>query len=78
MTFTHKDLPMVLRETELLTLNDGTQLRYESNGGAHDVFVNDEWSARASLFQGMAHDMETNSGLVRLTSEPDGLRVELK
>ncbi|MCG8529659.1 MAG: hypothetical protein MI749_03220 [Desulfovibrionales bacterium] len=78
MMFTHKDLPMVLRETELLTLNDGTQLRFESNGGAHEIFVNDEWSSRASLFQGMSHDLETGVGPVRMTSEPDGVRVELK
>ncbi|MCT4536254.1 hypothetical protein [Halodesulfovibrio sp.] len=78
MTFTCKDLPLVLRETELLTLDDGTQVRFESNGGACDVFVNDEWTSRASLFQGMAHDLEATDQHVKLISEPDGLRVELK
>ncbi|OBQ45816.1 hypothetical protein [Halodesulfovibrio spirochaetisodalis] len=78
MTFTHKDLPMVLRETELLTLEDGTQVRFESNGGAHDIFINDEWTSRASLFQGMAHDLNASEQHVTLISEPDGVRVELK
>ena len=76
--FTYKDLPMVLRETELLTLSDGTELRFESNGGAQDVFVNDEWTSRASLFQGMSHDIETTSGEFRITAEPEGMRVEPK
>ncbi|MEZ0576012.1 hypothetical protein [Halodesulfovibrio aestuarii] len=78
MTFTYKDLPLVLRETELLTLKDGTQLRFESNGGAQEVFVNDEWTSRASLFQGMDHELKTTEEQVYLMSEPDGLRVELK
>lgn len=78
MTFTYKDLPVVLRETELLTLKDGTQLRFEANGGAQEVFVNDEWTSRASLFQGMDHELNTTEEQVHLISEPDGLRVELK
>lgn len=78
MTFTYKDLPVVLRETELLTLKDGTQLRFESNGGALEVFVNDEWTARASLFQGMNYNLIISDEQIHLISEPDGLRVELK
>ena len=78
MTFTYKDLPVVLRETEMVTLKDGTQLRFEANGGAQEVFVNDEWTSRASLFQGMDHDLNLPGDQVHLISEPDGLRVELK
>ncbi|SIN68851.1 hypothetical protein [Halodesulfovibrio marinisediminis] len=78
MTFTYKDLPVVLRETELLTLKDGTQLRFESNGGAQEVFVNDEWTSRASLFQGMDHLLTVSDEQIHIISEADGLRVELK
>ncbi|WP_290919501.1 hypothetical protein [Halodesulfovibrio sp.] len=78
MTFTYKDLPVVLHETELLTLKDGTQLRFESNGGAQEVFLNDDWTSCASLFQGMDHNLNAGGEQIHLISEPDGLRVELK
>ncbi len=50
MEYRECDLPVTLRETETLTLDDGTIIRFEENGGARDVMINDEWSPRVTLF----------------------------
>jgi len=51
-------------------------VRYEESGGARDVFVNDEWSVRATLFPGSDYCLETGGCTYMLTATDDGLRVE--
>ncbi|ABB39112.2 hypothetical protein Dde_2315 [Oleidesulfovibrio alaskensis G20] len=69
-------LPLLLIEGELARLAGDTQLRYEENGGAKDIFVNDEWSARASLFPGMDWELECGGCTYGVIAEEAGLRVE--
>lgn len=76
MEYTERDLPLSLNEAEVVVLADGTQVRFEESGGARDVFVNDEWSARAQLFPSAEYLLETSSGNYLLTAEEATLRVE--
>ncbi|MDR3045885.1 MAG: hypothetical protein LBU75_16740 [Desulfovibrio sp.] len=76
MSHTEADLPAVIHETEFVILADGTQVRYEESGGARDVFVNDEWTARSTLFPGSDYCLETGGCTYLLTATDDGLKVE--
>ncbi|MFV0421230.1 hypothetical protein [Oleidesulfovibrio sp.] len=76
MLYTEKDLPLILKESELVQLSEETQVRYEENGGAKDVFINDEWAARTSLFDGMDWQLDCAGCCYNLTAKEDGLHVE--
>lgn len=76
MAYTEVDLPVALCETEIITLSDGTQVRFEESGGARDVFINDEWSARAQLFPGAEYVLETADGKYLLVADETLLRIE--
>lgn len=76
MSHTEADLPAVIHEAEFVILADGTQVRYEESGGARDVFVNDEWTARATLFPGSDYSFDAGGATYLLTATDDGLRVE--
>jgi hypothetical protein len=76
MSHTEADLPAVIHEAEFVILADGTQVRYEESGGARDIFVNDEWTARATLFPGSDYCLETGGCTYLLTATDDGLNVE--
>ncbi|ABM28017.1 hypothetical protein [Nitratidesulfovibrio vulgaris] len=76
MEYTERDLPLSLNEAEVVVLSDGTQVRFEESGGARDVFINDEWSARAQLFPGAEYLLETPSGNYLLTAGESTLEVK--
>lgn len=50
MDYTAKDLPLRLHHGEMLTLPAGTLIRFESNGEAKDIMLNDDWSPAITLF----------------------------
>lgn len=75
MDYTENDLPVTLAEAEMVTLADGTQVRFEESGGARDVFVGDEWTARATLFPGSTYVLEVSGGQYTLEAEATTLRV---
>jgi hypothetical protein len=75
MDYTEADLPVTLKETEVVTLADGTAVRFEENGGARDVMVNDEWSPRCTLFPGCDHMLEAGGKTYRLLAGNDDLSV---
>ena len=50
MQYSEKDLPVRLHDGEMLVLDDGTELRWESNGEAKAVFVGDSFEAAMELF----------------------------
>ena len=50
MEYTEKDLPLKLHHGEFLTLADGTVVRFESNGEAKDIMINDSWTPAITLF----------------------------
>ncbi len=78
MEYNERDLPVSIREAEMVTLQPGTVVRFEESGGARDVFVDDEWSSRVSLFPGMTYELECEGCTYMLSAEEAGLRVERK
>jgi len=44
------DLPVQLHPDDLLRLDDGTSVRWESSGEAKDIMLNDDFNAAAQLY----------------------------
>lgn len=75
--FTESDLPTDVHHGEMITLADGTTIRFESNGEAKDVMVNDSFGAVCTLFPGNDFTVETSQGNYKLTCDfGDSMRVE--
>lgn len=52
MRHTEKELPVRIHDGELLVLDDGNELRWESNGEAKAVFLGSSFEAELELFPG--------------------------
>jgi hypothetical protein len=77
MNYTEVDLPVTLHHGELLTFADGSELRWESNGEAKVVFVNDGFTPLAEIFPGNELDFEAGGNHFRLSAKfEDDLIVE--
>lgn len=50
--FTQDNLPVRLHTDDLLRLDDGTTIRYETSGEAKDIMLNDDFNAACQLFPG--------------------------
>lgn len=76
MDYHEKDLPVTIGETEVVYLDDGTSVRFEENGGARDVMINDEWTPRCSLFPSCDYALETGGKTYRLVAGEYDLKIE--
>ena len=75
--FTESDLPVDVHHGEMLTTEDGTTIRFESNGEAKNIMVNDGFEAACTLFPGNDFVVETSKGNYKLTCEfGDAMHVE--
>ena len=52
MQYSEKDLPVRLHDGEMLVLDDGSELRWESNGEAKAVFIGSGFEPNMELFPG--------------------------
>lgn len=68
MEFTETDLPVTLHHGELLTLADGTTVRFESNGEAKDVMINDSFQPAVTLFPANDFIHETSGNKYKMTA----------
>ncbi|MFA6336312.1 MAG: hypothetical protein WCX48_12330 [Bacteroidales bacterium] len=50
--YTQKDLPVRVHPDDLVRLDDGTTIRYETSGEAKDIMLNDDFNAACQLFPG--------------------------
>lgn len=76
-SFTEADLPVDVHHGEIVTLADGTTVRFESNGEAKDVMVNDSFAPAVTLFPGNQFLLETSQGNYNLTCEfGDSMHIE--
>jgi hypothetical protein len=50
MNFKESDLPLSLKHGEMLTLDNGSTIRFESNGEAKDIMINEDFSPAVTLF----------------------------
>jgi len=75
--YTQNDLPLDLHHGEVLSLADQTTIRFESNGEAKDVMVNDSFAPTVTLFPGNEYVVRASDGEYRLTCTfEDCMRVE--
>ena len=76
-TFSETDLPVDVHHGEIVTLADGTTVRFESNGEAKDIMINDDFGAACTLFPGNEYVVETVGGNYKATCEfGDSMRIE--
>jgi len=67
--FTEANLPVDVHHGEMVTLADGTTIRFESNGEAKNVMVNDGFEPACTLFPGNEYVVETAQGKYKLTCD---------
>jgi hypothetical protein len=77
MNFTEADLPIEINHEQMVTLGDGTTIRFETNGEAKDVYVGDAFDPSVQLFPDCDYLVETSGGTFKATAMfTDTLRVE--
>jgi hypothetical protein len=76
MSYTEADLPVVIAEGESVTLSDGTEVRYEENGGARDVMISGDFGPRATLFPGNDYVLDSGGSAYVLTATDEALEVK--
>jgi len=77
MNYTETDIPLSLHHGEMLTFEDGSELRWESNGEAKVVYVNDGFAPLTEIFPGNSYDFEAGGHFFRLSAKfEDDLVVE--
>ncbi|MEF2145937.1 MAG: hypothetical protein V3573_10860 [Desulfovibrionaceae bacterium] len=59
---------MTLRHGELLTLGDGTTVRFESNGEAKDIMVNEDFSPACTLFPSCDFSLQAGGATYKMTA----------
>jgi len=76
-TFSESDLPVDVHHGEMVTLADGTTIRFESNGEAKNIMVNDGFEPASTLFPGNEYVVETGQGNYKVTCEfGDSMHIE--
>ena len=75
--FTEKDLPLDVHHGEMVTLASGSTVRFESNGEAKDIMVNDSFSPAVTLFPGNTFELADGGNTYRITCNfEDNMHVE--
>ncbi len=67
-TYTEANLPLHLKDGELLNLDDGAVVRWESNGEAKALFVGDAFLATAEIFPGCDQTLEIGGHSYKCTA----------
>jgi len=68
MSYSQSDLPVRLHDGEILVMEDGTELRWESNGEAKAVFLGDSFEPTLELFPGQDTVVEAGGVRLKLTA----------
>ncbi|MFW6324929.1 MAG: hypothetical protein ACOC0U_07700 [Desulfovibrionales bacterium] len=77
MGFSEADLPLQLHHGEILTLTNGTEVRFESNGEAKDIFVGDGYAPIVQLFPDTEYTFSSgDSNYKVLALFEDALKIE--
>ncbi|SKA94764.1 hypothetical protein SAMN02745704_02616 [Paucidesulfovibrio gracilis DSM 16080] len=68
MSYKESDLPLTLKHGEMLTLDDGTTIRFESNGEAKDVMINESFAPAVTLFPSNDFFHDYAGGTIKMTA----------
>jgi hypothetical protein len=75
--YSQKDLPVRMHPDDLLRLDDGTTLRYETSGEAKDIMLNDDFNAACQLFPGCDYTVSASGKSFRVsTGDEENILVE--
>jgi hypothetical protein len=66
--YTQKDLPVKLHPDDLLRLDDGTAVRWETSGEAKDIMLNDDFNAACQLFPGCDYTLSAGGKDFRIST----------
>lgn len=66
--YTQKDLPVTLHPDDLLRLDDGTAVRWETSGEAKDIMLNDDFNAACQLFPGCDYTLSAGGKSFRIST----------
>ena len=66
--YIQKDLPVRLHADDLLRLDDGTTVRYDTNGEAKDIMLNDDFNAACQLFPGCDYTLDAGGRQFRIST----------
>lgn len=67
-SYTQSNIPFTLKHGEILTLDDGTTVRFESNGEAKDIMINEDFSPAITLFPANDFLVEASGKKFKLTA----------
>lgn len=67
--YTEADLPVSIDHEEMVTLSDGTTIRFETNGEAKDIYVGDSFTANTQLFPGNDFFVQAGGKSFKVTAE---------
>jgi hypothetical protein len=67
--YAESDLPVSIDHEQMVTLSDGTTIRFETNGEAKDVFVGDAFMPNIQLFPGNEFFVEAGGKTFKVTAE---------
>jgi hypothetical protein len=77
MDYTEKDLPVRIHHGEVVNLDNGTVVRFDSNGEAKDVFLDDSYAPTVQLFPDCDHVFDAGGSTFKVTALfEDALIVE--
>ena len=69
--FTEADLPVSIDHEEMVTLEDGTTIRFETNGEAKDLYVGDSFTPTSQLFPGCDYFVDSCDKHFKIVAEFD-------
>ena len=69
--FTEADLPVSIDHEEMVTLEDGTTIRFETNGEAKDLYVGDSFTPTIQLFPGGDFFVDSGDKHFKIVAEFD-------
>lgn len=67
-SYNQKDVPLTLKHGEILTFDDGTTVRFEANGEAKDIMVNDDFAPAMTLFPANDFILSASGANYKLTA----------
>ncbi len=67
--FTEADLPVSIDHEQMVTLSDGTTIRFETNGEAKDLYVGDAFTPTIQLFPGNDFCVEAQGKQFKIVAE---------
>ncbi len=77
MSYTEADLPVEIHHEDLVTLADGTTVRFETNAEAKDLYIGDAFTPNEQLFPGNEYVFQAGGATYKCTATfEDKVRVE--